>query len=154
RKSDRSAWRRGTANRPRPNRGAARGLAEVQLIRRCTAYLFRLARDPRRAAAFVLLLALAAVAAAPGGPQLWGYHHLRAARRARAGCRRAGASAPLERSWQVWPDDAAPHLLAAQAARRAGDFDAAERHLEQHQRLFEGTSQEGVLEYALLRAQN
>lgn len=99
-------------------------------------------------------LAVAGLLAAWGGRHLWAYRHSRAAERALARYRPAEALGHLQKALKVWPDSAATHLLAAQAARRAGDFDAAEHHLDEHRRLVPDIDEARGLEAGLLRAQN
>ncbi len=59
----------------------------------------------------------------------------------------------LARCLQLRPDDAPCHLLAAQAARRAGDLDAAQQHLDRYRDLLPEATPAGTLELALLQAQ-
>ena len=60
----------------------------------------------------------------------------------------------LDSYLRVWPHSAEAHLLAAQAARRYLDFRAADKHLDEAQRILGGISDDIVLERMLLRAQN
>jgi tetratricopeptide (TPR) repeat protein len=84
--------------------------------------------------------------------QLRARQHYRAAEQAleRRDPRQAGRD--LDACLQVWPDDPAAHLLAARAARLAGDLDRAEEHLHACQRR-QGVTRENALEWALLQAQ-
>jgi Flp pilus assembly protein TadD len=54
---------------------------------------------------------------------------------------------------RLWPRDAATRLLAAQAARRDGDLDAAEQQFDVYRTLLRGSAPEKQLEWALIRAQ-
>jgi predicted Zn-dependent protease len=76
-------------------------------------------------------LAVAAVLAAGGALATQGYawYHLRAGRAALGQYHTADARRHLDACLSIWPGSAAAHLLAARAARRAGDYDAAEAHL-------------------------
>ena len=69
---------------------------------------------------------------------------------ARRDFRAAGDS--LKRCLAARPDDPALRLLAARTARRAGDFDAARRELESHERL-KGSEDERRRELRLLSVQ-
>src|SRR5262249_52143666 len=53
---------------------------------------------------------------------------------------------------KVWPGSADAHLLASRAARRADDYESAEDHLREGQRLRGGASEETAFEWALLHA--
>ena len=121
------------------------------MIRVCLALLLH---RPRRVLTVVLLLALAVASTVWGGRQAWAYSHFRAALEALTRYHPADAYQHLLKCLTVWPASAATHLLAAQAARQAGDFDAAEHHLDEHRRLLGELSEDGVLEWGLLRAQN
>jgi tetratricopeptide (TPR) repeat protein len=118
------------------------------------AWLSSLLRRPARLAAVVLLLAGLGWVCLWGGRQLWARSQYRSALADLAHYRPAQAQGRLEKCLAVWPDSAVAHLLAAQAARQAGDFDAAELHLEAHARLHPEPSEERALEWAMLRAQN
>ncbi len=107
----------------------------------------------RRALGFCLVLALLAGACAWGGRHLWAWYHFRAARSAlveRAAPREALSH--LDACLSVWPCSPSSHLLAAQAARRAGELPRAEDHLDTVWKL-QGTTEEGTLEETLLKAQ-
>ncbi len=111
----------------------------------------RLARLPRRywpAIAALVLLAGAVWSA----PHLRAWWHLRAAQSDLAGFRAAPAREHLRVCLQAWPASARAHLLAGRAARLAEDFQEAEQHLRQAQRLEQLPADEVVLEWALLRA--
>jgi tetratricopeptide (TPR) repeat protein len=63
------------------------------------------------------------------GRQFWARQHLQQAREALQRRDFPEALSHLQRCLEVWPQDPASHLLAAQAARRAGLLEEAERHL-------------------------
>ena len=87
-----------------------------------------------------------------GARQLWAGYHLRAAHKALDRWQFDDARTHLHFCLAVWPRDAALQLLAAQAARRAGLFDEAARHLDECRRL-NGDASLRALEAALLAAQ-
>jgi tetratricopeptide (TPR) repeat protein len=84
-----------------------------------------------RSLVFVLGAVLALLAAAGYwiGWQCWGTYHYRAARAALEDREFRQAADELDATLKAWPVDPAVRLLAAQAARRQGDFDRASRHL-------------------------
>jgi tetratricopeptide (TPR) repeat protein len=87
-----------------------------------------------------------------GGPHLWAWYHVRAARSALEQYHAAEARTHCDACLKVWPDSVGTHLLASRAARQADAFEDSDQHLRQAQRLVHGTSDEIVLEWALLRA--
>jgi tetratricopeptide (TPR) repeat protein len=102
--------------------------------------------------ALVLLLPVVAVLAYFVGLRLWAGYHRRAAEQALAQREFKEASLHLEKCLDVAPDDLEARLLAAQAARRRGDFDEARRHLH----LFHqghGSADAHDLEHRLICAQ-
>jgi tetratricopeptide (TPR) repeat protein len=111
----------------------------------------RLARLPRRywpvTAALVLL-----AGAAWSAPHLRAWWHLRAARSDLARFHAGPAREHLRVCLHAWPASARTHLLASRAARLAGDFEDAEQHLRQAQRLEQLPADDVVFEWALLRA--
>jgi tetratricopeptide (TPR) repeat protein len=109
-------------------------------------------RTVRVGAIVVGLLALLGAAAYWGGWQLWAAHHLRLAQQALDQSDLAQARAHLRLCLEVWPHDAATHLLAARTARRADDDTDAARHLDECDRLG-GPHEEIELERSLLLAQ-
>src|SRR5262245_16277867 len=84
---------------------------------------------------------------------LWAGHHARAARRALDRYRLGEAREHLAHCLQVWPSSVEIHLLAAQTARRLGEFEAAEMHLARCQQIQGGLTPEVELEQVLIRAQ-
>ena len=65
----------------------------------------------------------------------------------------ASARQHLDECTHLRPDDANVRLLAAQAARRDGDMEAAERLLGEYRKLFNDVTPEEHLEWALQQAQ-
>jgi Tfp pilus assembly protein PilF len=64
-----------------------------------------------------------------GGQHLWAYWHYREAQKALGTRDFAAAEQHFEESLRVWSSSSETHLQAARAARKAGDFDTAERLL-------------------------
>src|SRR5438309_10884330 len=93
--------------------------------------LLDIRRRPVRAAALLGMLALVGLGVYHLGWHLWARAHVAEARRALARRDFAPARAHLELCLQVWRDRPDLHLLAAQAARQAGDFEEALDHLNQ-----------------------
>lgn len=118
---------------------------------RCCEWLSRLRRHPWRVLA---VLAVLGVGAALAAPHLRAWYHLRAGRSALERCHDDEARHHLRACLEVWPTSTSAHLLASRAARRLGNFDEAERHLREYQRLKGGTPDEIAFEWALLRAAN
>ncbi|MBX9623480.1 MAG: tetratricopeptide repeat protein, partial [Gemmataceae bacterium] len=77
----------------------------------------------------------------------------RAARADLARDRPEAAAGHLAHALAVWPGSADVHRLAARAARRSGDLDAAGRHLTACQRLEDPPSPETLLEWSLYRVE-
>jgi predicted Zn-dependent protease len=92
-------------------------------------------RRPRRFAFTVTLLALAGLSVYAGGRYFWRYYQCHAAQQALHRRDFAAARALLTRCLQSWPEDAELCLLAAQAARRDGDYEEADKLLGQCQQL-------------------
>lgn len=111
------------------------------------AWLIGLRRRWRLLVALAVALGCAAVVL---GPHVFAWYHWRAGREALERYRAAEARRHLDACLRVWPASAKVHLLAARAARRAGDIEGADRHLRACERL--GGGPEAVLEGALLRA--
>lgn len=103
-----------------------------------------------------LVAALAVLAglglAAWGGRHLWAWHHFRAGRAALEADDLDAARGHFDDCLRVWRGSAEARLLAARAARRAGDLDAAERQLSEHQ-LLGGDTEVRTFEWAMLHAQ-
>jgi tetratricopeptide (TPR) repeat protein len=100
-----------------------------------------------------LLAVLAAlVVLAPAAPQAWAWYHYWAGRSALDRYHGDEARGHLEECLRVWRGSIECHVLAARAARRAGDLKGAVDHLKEAQRLCNGTTEEITLETALLHA--
>jgi predicted Zn-dependent protease len=100
----------------------------------------------------VLLLALIGLGVYAAGWQIAGAIALHKARQELERGEFVPARDHLAFCLRVWPGDAAMHLLAARAARRAEDYEAAERHLKVCRQLQAG-GEATRLEGALLLAQ-
>jgi tetratricopeptide (TPR) repeat protein len=107
-----------------------------------------LRRRKRLALVGLVLLVLAVV----GGWLGWAEYHLRAGERALGAHALTRARSHLDRYLRVHPGSARGHLLAARAARAAGDFEEADRHLQACERAG-GDTPELRLEGHLLEAQ-
>src|SRR5437899_1883942 len=83
---------------------------------------------------------------------LWAAYHLGAARQALEQERFAQARSSLKLCLEVWPKSSEAHLLAAQAARRAGEYEEARLHLQFCEQLG-GLPEAAAREGALLQAQ-
>jgi tetratricopeptide (TPR) repeat protein len=111
-----------------------------------------LLRQRRRFLLVLSLLVLLAASGAIAAPQVWAEYHLRIGRRALARSRFDEAIRHFDCCLRVRPRNGTVHLLAAQAARRQGDHDAAAEHLSACRdmpALHEGY----MLEWALLQAE-
>jgi tetratricopeptide (TPR) repeat protein len=86
------------------------------------------------------------------GPHLSAAYHLWAGRSDLERYRTPQAREHLEACVRVWPGNITARQLAARAARRAGDLEAARDHLRECQRLEPSPSDGTVLELTLLRA--
>jgi tetratricopeptide (TPR) repeat protein len=105
----------------------------------------------------VALLSVSGAALAAGACYAWAWYHLREAGRLVERQQFAGAYANYALSLKVWRWSASTHFLAARAARRAGMYPEAERHLAECQRLEGGPPGGSVplaLERLLLQAQS
>jgi tetratricopeptide (TPR) repeat protein len=100
----------------------------------------------------VFVLAILAAAALPAAYYLWGWGHWIAARSAMERYHSDAAQEHLAVCLEVWPRSAEVPLLAARAARRRGEYKAADEFLRACERLGPPVSAEVVLERALLRA--
>src|SRR5262249_26166429 len=105
-------------------------------------------------------LLLAALLLIPAGYMSWyGVCWLRfrrdraEAETALAQCDFARARGLVGECLRLWPRDPATLLLAARAARRDGDVDAAEQHLDAYRRAPGGRGPERTLEWAMIQAQ-
>jgi tetratricopeptide (TPR) repeat protein len=116
------------------------------------AFLVRLCRKPWLLAGIVILLAGLSVAGYWGNRQLSAWHHLHAAEQALDRYHPAKAREHLESCLECWPNDPRTHLLAARAARQAGDLDAAYRLLKEYAALPDADEQTHGFELILLRA--
>jgi tetratricopeptide (TPR) repeat protein len=86
-----------------------------------------------------------------GVRQLWAFYHFRAGRAALDKYHLAAARDHLKQCFEVWPSDPSTHLLAVRASRLAEDYEDAERHLKEVQRV-QGVSDTTSLEWAMLQA--
>ncbi len=106
-------------------------------------------RHPMRS---LLALAALGLAGAAAAALAWAQSHWRAAEEALRRQEFGAARAHLACYLRLWPRSAAAHLLAAQAARREAEPDAAERHLRRAGAL--GADRDALRrERALLRVQ-
>src|SRR5262249_13670634 len=94
-------------------------------------------------------LVLLGLAAYRAHQQMRAWREFRAARELLARYRPAEARAHLEVCLQIWPRDPETHLLAAQAARQAGDFEAAANLLREYDELPGRDPEARTLELAL-----
>lgn len=109
-------------------------------------FTFLTRRRAFRSACVLLVLGLAM-------PQLWAWYHLRSASAALAKHHPDEARAALASCERVWGGRASVHLLAARAARQAGDIPAAATELRTAQRLAGGGATDATaFEWALLQA--
>jgi predicted Zn-dependent protease len=118
------------------------------VLRRFLAGVGGFFRRPWRVAAVLAALAGLALAA----PHAWAWYHFAAGNAALDRYHGDEARGHLEECLHVWPQSVECHVLAARAARRAGDFPGAQDHLRDAQRLQKGPSEEVALETALLHA--
>lgn len=105
----------------------------------------------RRGRAALVLVVLAAVAAWQGWYHLGAWARLKDGRAALGRDDPAAARAALDRCLARWPQSGEAHFLAARAARKLGDPEAARRHLAEAGRLGHPAA-DVALEQALLRA--
>jgi len=117
---------------------------------RISDWAFRVLRRPR----FWISLLLAAVVFVIAAPYLAALYHWREGERALARHRPREAASHFQGYLRVWPRSAAAHLRAARAARLLDDYEAAEHHLFECQRLEGRPSDDSLLEWALLKAEN
>jgi tetratricopeptide (TPR) repeat protein len=114
-------------------------------------HLLRLRQTLGRRWPGLVLALLAVVGAVVAAPHLRAWQHYRAGRAALERDHAEEALAELEACLRVWPGDGKARLLAARAARRAGRFDEAARHLGACEKSL-GSSEEVLLEWSLQRA--
>jgi tetratricopeptide (TPR) repeat protein len=116
-----------------------------------------LARHPRRTFAVLAGLAVLCLAGYPVASSVyrsWQFaRHLKAAREAEGRFDFAGAREHLAVCLRLRTDDPGAQLLAARAARRAGDYPAASEHLDSLREQGGEPTPEQTLERALLAAQ-
>ena len=98
------------------------------------------------------MLILAGVSGGLFGLHWWTRHQLRTAEHLLADLRFEEAGQLLDDYLRIRPSDAAAHLVAARAKRRAGDLEAAEHHLDEFDRL-QGQTPASSLERVLLLAE-
>jgi predicted Zn-dependent protease len=108
--------------------------------------LLLLFRRPRLLLGGLVLLAALTVA----GLYLWGWYNWSAAQSALARYQTPKAQQHLQSCLWLWPNSPAVHLLAARADWRAGEYEAAQAHLRKCQHLGRSSSEEVVLETALM----
>jgi tetratricopeptide (TPR) repeat protein len=114
--------------------------------------LVRWMKRPYRLLVVFALVVVIGSASAFAGVSLWGEYHYQAARRA-LDCHNVDeARRHLTICLDLWPNSGLTHLLAAQAWRRSGKFEAATRHLREARRLLP-SSKEVAFESSLLAAQ-
>lgn len=107
----------------------------------------------RRARAMILLVFLLVLAGAGGGLYLYALNQWQAAQAAEKAGRLDEAQRSLELCLTLWPRSIPVRLLAARVARRRGDFEGAEAHLNRCLKLNHGASTEIQLEFLLMRVQ-
>lgn len=120
-------------------------------MRKLLAWLGEWVRRPLR---LLFVLASGAVLLAVFSPFLYGSYHWWAGQSALKRYHNAQACAHLNASLRIWPwsRSAATHVLAARAARRAGNLDEAAQLLQDAQARLGDQSSETLLEWALLHA--
>ncbi|MBN8907975.1 MAG: hypothetical protein J0H99_15370, partial [Rhodospirillales bacterium] len=110
-------------------------------------------RRTRRTVARIVLALLVAVAVWQGWVHASAWRSLKEARAALQRDDPAEARRHAERCLETWPRSGEATFLAAQAARRGGDLEAAEKYLLAANRL--GRAADDVeVEYALVRTQS
>src|SRR5262245_3191080 len=107
-------------------------------------------RRPRTAVACLVVLLLAG---AGTGFYAHALHQWRQAPEAVKAGRYGEGRDCLRLCLTVWPRSLPVHLLAARAARLAGDFGQAEEHLQQCMKLAQGATDDVRLEFYLMRVQ-
>jgi tetratricopeptide (TPR) repeat protein len=112
--------------------------------------LFSRVCRPRVGVALLILVVLLALSA----PHLAALYSWRAAEKALQRHRAREAASHLEICLLAWPRSQSVHLQAARAARLLDDYDGAEQHLLECQRLETQPSDASLLEWSLLKAEN
>ena len=115
-------------------------------------FLTGLVRRPRRLALVLGALAVLALGGFWGGRQYSAWRHFRAAEDALQRYHAAEARSHLQACLECWPRDPATHLLAARAARQAGDLEESYRYLREYDDLPGRDAEARALELVLLRA--
>jgi tetratricopeptide (TPR) repeat protein len=108
----------------------------------------RLLRRPWAWAAVLLLIAGVGLLST----QAYAWYHLRAGRAALARYHTDEARGHLDAALRVWSDDVTTRVLAARAARRAGDYEAAQNHLNACPQFNGKQAPDVVFEWAMLKA--
>ena len=109
-------------------------------------------RRTRQLLVLAVALTVLAIGGWFGGRQALAWHRLRLAEQDLQRNQPRRARQRLDFCLRIHPNDPTAHLLAARAARKSGDLDAAASHLLACQRLEREPSEDSVLEFALLRA--
>src|SRR6266446_1842394 len=91
-----------------------------------------------------LLLGLGGVALA--GVHGWAWYHFLSGRAALERYHSEEARDHFDACLKVWPGSAETYLLASRAARRADDYESADRHLRECQRLHGKATEEVAFE--------
>jgi tetratricopeptide (TPR) repeat protein len=117
-----------------------------------TGWAIRLLPALRRRRRLLIVLALLGCAALLAGVYLWPWYNWFAAQRALGRYHGTEARNHLAVCLRRWPSSPRVHLLAARAARLAGDYAEAEEQLGSCQRLQQAPSDEHTLEVAMLSA--
>jgi tetratricopeptide (TPR) repeat protein len=126
-------------------------LRQLGTVLRYPVRAYRLARRH----VWLSLLVLVAITAGSGiGLWQYGRYQWRAAQAAVKEERTQEARERLARCLRIWPRSPGVHLLAARAARMAGDLSDAEAHLNRCLELQGGPSDEVRLEFLLIRVQS
>src|SRR6266550_5629815 len=102
--------------------------------------------------AYALLAAVVATLFLSASLFALAWYHLQAGKSALDRYHTEEAQHHLDQYLHIWPKSAQAHLLAARAARRAGDLELAQEHLRLCDDLHAGAWLERVFEWALLRA--
>lgn len=104
----------------------------------------------------ITLTILIIVVAAAAGAGVYGYaqREWRDAQAAMKDGRYKDAQRNFRHCLYFWPSDLKVHLMAARAYRLSGDFENAEKHLNQCLKIQRGASDEVQLEFLLMRIQH